>query len=140
MKRNKIIVIGSGRLGANIATTLSLLDEDVLILDKNETSFRKLSDEFSGYDVVGDATDLNVLENDAFIREAKEVVIVTNNDNINLFIALICFHVYDVPFIYARFSDTDKGRLVVNTTIHPIYPFTLSLEDYLSKRKKGDHS
>jgi trk system potassium uptake protein len=58
MKRNKFIVIGSGRLGANIATKMSELGEDVIIIDATDDSFRKLQDSFSGYQVVGDATDL----------------------------------------------------------------------------------
>lgn len=134
MKRNKSLVIGSGRLGASIATMLSDLGDDVLIIDKDGSSFRKLSDTFSGYDVVGDATDLSVLENEALIYEAKEVVIVTDSDNVNLFIAHLCFYLYDVPHIYVRFSDNDKGKLVEHTTIQTIYPFILSIEDFQAKR------
>ena len=83
MKRNKFIVIGSGRLGSSIATRMSELGEDVLIVDSNDDSFRKLHEAFSGYEVVGDATDMLVLEN-AYIKQAKTVVITTNNDNTNL--------------------------------------------------------
>jgi len=136
MKRNKTVVIGSGRLGANIAAKLSDLGNDVLIIDKDGSSFRKLSETFSGY-VVGDATDLGILENEAFIKEAKEVIITTDSDNVNLFIAHICFFIYDVPNIYVRFSDTDKGKLIEHTTIRAIYPFILSIEDFMEKRVGG---
>ena len=137
MKRNKTVVIGSGRLGANIAAKLSDLGNDVLIIDKDGSSFRKLSETFSGYDIVGDATDLGILENEAFIKEAKEVIITTDSDNVNLFIAHICFFIYDVPNIYVRFSDTDKGKLIEHTTIRAIYPFILSIEDFMEKRIGG---
>jgi saccharopine dehydrogenase-like NADP-dependent oxidoreductase len=76
MKRNKFIVIGSGRLGANIATKMSELGEDVIIIDLTEDAFRKLQESFSGYEMVGDATDLAVLES-AYIKHAKAVVITT---------------------------------------------------------------
>ncbi len=139
MKKNKSVVIGSGRLGANIAAMLSDAGNDVLIIDKDGSSFRKLADTFSGYDVIGDATDLTILENEALIKEAKEVIITTDSDNINLFIAHLCFYVFDVPNIYARFSDTDKGKLIENTTIRAIYPFILSIEEFMSMREVKHH-
>jgi trk system potassium uptake protein TrkA len=138
MNKTKSVIIGSGRLGASIATKLSNLGHDVLIIDKEITSFRKLDETFSGYDVIGDATDLTVLENDGFIKEANEVIITTDNDNVNLFIADICYYIYDVPNIYVRFSDIDKGKLVENTTIKTIYPFILSIQDFMKQREKRD--
>ena len=142
MKKNKSVVIGSGRLGASIAAMLSNAGNDVLIIDKDGSSFRKLSDTYSGYDVIGDATDLSILENEALIKEAKEVIITTDSDNINLFIAHLCFYLYDVPNIYARFSDNDKGKLIVNTTIKAIYPFILSIDEFMTMREeiKNEHN
>ena len=134
MKRNKVIVIGSGRLGSNIAGELSQSGEDVLIVDSNNDSFRKLSDTFTGYEVVGDATDLNVLEN-AYIKQAKTVAIVTNDDNINIYLSHVCYYIYDVPNIYVRLSDIDKGRLIEGTSIKAIYPFNLSIEEFLRLNK-----
>jgi len=130
MKRNKFIVMGSGRLGANIATKMSELGEDVIIIDANDDSFRKLHDSFSGYQVVGDATDLVVLEN-AMIKHAKTVVITTDSDNTNIFLAHICYYVYNIPKIYVRLADTEKGRLLEGTYIKAIYPFTLSLNEFM---------
>ena len=138
MKKNRVVVVGSGRLGSNIATELSQLGQDVLIIDKKASSFRQLGDSFSGYDVVGDATDLSILEIDTFIEETNEVIIATDNDNVNLFIAHICYYIYHVPHVYVRFSDTDKGKLIENTTIQAIYPFILSFDDFMRKRKSGD--
>lgn len=135
MKRNKFIVVGSGRLGSSIATKMSEMGEDVLIVDMSDDSFRKLQETFSGYEVIGDATDLMVLEN-AFIKQAKTVVITTNNDNTNIFLAHVCYYIYDVPEIYVRLSDTDKGALIDGTTIKAIYPFNLSIEEFL-RLKKG---
>ncbi|MFU8793212.1 MAG: potassium channel family protein [Acholeplasmataceae bacterium] len=134
MKRNKVIVIGSGRLGSNIAAELSMIGEDVLIIDSNNDSFRKLKETFSGFEVVGDATDLNVLEN-AYVKQAKTVAIVTNDDNVNIYLSHVCYYMYDVPNIFVRLSDTDKGRLIEGTTIKAIYPFNLSIEEFLRLNK-----
>jgi len=140
MKRSKILIVGSGRLGSSIAAKLSVKDNYVVIIDKDINSFRKLDEEFGGYDIVGDATDLQVLENEVLIREVNEVIITTDSDNVNLFIAHICFYIYDVPHIYVRLNDNDKGVLLNDTTIKPIYPFSLSFDDYMKKRKEnGNH-
>lgn len=134
MKRNKIIVVGCGRLGSNIATLLYRQGNDVILLDNSAKAFDKLMNSFGGYEIVGDATDLEVLEG-AFVKQAKEVVIVTGNDNINLYLAHICFHLYDVPNIYIRQEDDNMKKLIENTTIKAIYPFMLSVEDYLRLRE-----
>lgn len=139
MKKNKSVVIGSGRLGASIAAMLSNSGNDVLIIDKDDSSFRKLADTFSGYDIIGDATDLSILENEALIKEAKEVIITTDSDNVNLFIAHLCFNIIDVPNIYVRLSDIDKGRLIENTTIKAIYPFVLSIDEFMKMREESHH-
>jgi trk system potassium uptake protein TrkA len=133
--KKKILIVGSGRLGASIAANLSSQGKDVIIIDKNGESFRKLDDEFGGYDLIGDATDLTVLENEAIINEVNEVIITTDSDNVNLFIAHICFYIYNVPHVYVRLNDVEKGKLLDNTTIQAIYPFNLSFEDYLQARK-----
>lgn len=130
MKRNKFIVIGSGRLGSNIATSMSESGEDVIIIDAVDDSFRKLQESFSGYQVVGDATDLTILEN-SYIKQAKTVVITTDSDNVNIYLAHICFYVYNVPKIFVRLSDTDKGKLLEGTMIKAIYPFNLSYSEFM---------
>ena len=130
MKRNKFIVIGSGRLGSNIATHMSEMGEDVIIIDATDDSFRKLHESFSGYQVVGDATDLTTLEN-AYIKHAKTVVITTDSDNTNIYLAHLCYYIYNVPNIFARLADTDKGKLLEGTSIKAIYPFTLSLSEFM---------
>lgn len=137
MKRNKFIVIGSGRLGSNIATRMSELGEDVIVIDATDDSFRKLHESFSGYQVVGDATDLSVLEN-AFIRHAKTVVLTTDSDNINIFLAHVCYYIYNVPNIFVRLEDTDKGKLLEGTYIKAIYPFKLSFNEFLEMARQEE--
>jgi trk system potassium uptake protein TrkA len=116
---------------------MSEMGEDVIIIDSTEDAFRKLQESFSGYQVVGDATDLAVLEN-AFIKHAKTVVLTTDSDNTNIYLAHICYFVYNVPKIFVRLSDTDKGRLLEGTYIKAIYPFTLSLGEFMDQYEEGE--
>lgn len=137
MKKNKIIIIGCGRLGSNIAMLLYKQGVDVILIDNSAKAYNKLMGSFGGYEIIGDATDLEILEN-AGIKQAKEVIIVTGNDNINLYLSHICFHLYDVPNIYIRQESSDTKNLIENTTIKAIYPFMLSVEDYFRLKKEDN--
>ena len=81
--RNKNIIIGCGRLGASIANYEASLGGDVIVIDSNGESFDRLDELFSGYTIVADATDVDELE-EVGIANAKQVVITTGDDNVNL--------------------------------------------------------
>ncbi len=131
MKKNKSIVIGCGRLGSSIATHLSTNGKNVIMIDKEASSFRRLADAFNGYTLEGDATDIEFLTK-SFIKEATSVTIVTDNDNVNIFVAHICFHIFKVPSIFIRLADNKKSKLLENTNIKAIYPFILSFDEFVS--------
>lgn len=120
------MIIGCGRLGASVANYSSAQGNDVIVIDENSAAFTKLDETFSGYTVVADATDIEELE-DAFIDTVKEVIITTEDDNVNLFLAHLCADILEVPYVYVRFDDPDKGYLIAGGSIKAIYPFQLSL-------------
>ena len=129
--RNKILILGCGRLGSSIANNASARGENVIVVDSLSGSFERLDDNFSGYKVTGDATDVSLLEEDAYIKTANEVIITTGDDNVNLFLAHLCATLYSVPFVYVRFDDPDKAALIAGyPTIKAIYPFELSLNKF----------
>ncbi|MFA7701040.1 MAG: NAD-binding protein, partial [Bacilli bacterium] len=124
--RNKVLIIGCGRLGANIAALASEKGQNVIVVDRNHNSFDRLPESFSGYRVTGDATDLSLLE-EAYIKTAKEVVITTGDDNVNLFLAHVACLIYEVPSIYVRLDDPERGALLNGLKVKAIYPFELSI-------------
>lgn len=130
MAKTKIFVIGLSRFGAAVAEKLSLNGENVIVFDKKESAFKKLSDSFSGYQIIGDATQLELLEKNG-IKEAKRVIIATEYDNVNVFLAHLCYYHYQIKDVYIRMLDTDKKILIDGTTIKAIYPFELSLNRFL---------
>ncbi len=127
--KNKSIIIGCGRLGSSIANYSSSQGEDVIVIDEDKESFNRLDDVFSGYKIVANATDVDELE-EAGIESARQVVITTGDDNVNLFLAHLCARVYGVPYIYVRFDDPDKGLLIQGMSIKAIYPFQLSKDRF----------
>ena len=124
--KNSVIIVGCGRLGSSLATKLSMAGQDVVVLDASEKSFRKLPETFSGFQLVGDGTDVNNLEY-AGIKEAKMVLATTDDDNVNLFVAQVADRVYEIDRVYIRLNDADKSTLLENTHVVAVYPFLLSM-------------
>ena len=60
--KNKIVVIGCGRLGASIANDVSFRGKDVIVLDKDENSFARLDENFSGLKLVGNCSTIDELK------------------------------------------------------------------------------
>ena len=131
INKNTVVVIGIGRLGASIARKLSSDGENVLCIDYNTDSFNKL-DDFSGFTETGDATDLNFL-NKLDISKAKAIFITTDSDDINIYLGHVCFMIFNDLNIFIRLSDADKAKLLDGTPIKAIYPFLLSLDDFMEK-------
>lgn len=133
MKRNNekklTIVIGSSRLGANIASYNSQNGVYTVIIDKNPLAFRKLDSSFSGYQIEGDAENLDIL-NAANIKEATEVDVLTNSDNTNIFIANVVLKYFKVPLVLVRLMDTTKSVFLDDPRIRIISPAILSFRSY----------
>ncbi len=127
--KSVIVVIGIGRLGASIAKELSIQQYQVLAIDKDEKSFNKLDgiSGYSGFTLMGDASDISFIRAHK-IDEAKTIIVATDDDNANIFIAYMCFFVFNVPNILIRLYDSDKRKLLEKTTIKAIYPFELSMD------------
>ena len=125
---NYTIVIGCGRLGANLAGAISNSGGNVSIIDKNEESFRKLSPAFGGITIVGDGTELSVLL-EANIKKADAVVAVTNNDNINILVAQLAKEMYCVSHVIARLYDSERECVYNEFGIDTICPAVLSAKE-----------
>ena len=122
------IVIGCGRLGANLANTLSDKGGNVLIIDKNKDAFRKLSPSFGGLSITGDATDLDVLQ-EAQIGKASVVVAVSNSDNANIMAAQIARELFHIERVIARLYDPERECVYREFGIDTICPAILSAKE-----------
>lgn len=128
-RKKAIIIAGCSRFGAGLAGELSENGDDVIIIDKDDDAFRKLPPNFSGFQIVGNATDPDLLE-DAGIENASVVVAATDDDNINCMLAQMARRIYDVGEVFARLNDTDKEHLIGGLNIKAIYPARLSIEKF----------
>ena len=128
-KRETILVAGCGRLGATLAGALSNQGYDVVVIDRDNDAFRKLPANFSGFEVLGDVTDLDILL-EAGLKRAKIVAAVTDSDNVNCMVAQIASRLYAVGEVLARLNDTNNRRLLEGTNVRAIYPSLLALAEF----------
>lgn len=126
IKSNKnVLIIGCGRLGASIANTFSDKNMSVTIIDIQKDSFRKLSPSFLGLLMEGDGMDMDILE-EANIRKADVVIVVTDNDNINILVSQIAKNIFEIEEVIIRLYDHEKECVCRDSNINTIFPALLS--------------
>lgn len=84
----KIIIVGSGNVGSNIAKQLSQEGHNITIIDKDEKMVRKICDGWDVMGIVGSGASLSVLK-DAGSSSADLLIAVTDSDERNLFCCLM---------------------------------------------------
>ena len=124
-----IIIVGCSRFGTNIATELSLSGRDVVIIDINENSFRKLSANYSGFKVVGDAADIDTLM-EVDIYKATMLIAATNDDDVNIMISLIAKNILNIDTVITRLYDNEKEVVYEGLDIKIIRPTTLTINEF----------
>jgi trk system potassium uptake protein TrkA len=119
------VIMGCGRLGAGLAGELSDEERNVLVIDRDKDSFRKLPPSFGGLTLTGDAQDMNVLH-EAQIEKATAIVVVTDNDNTNIMIAQMAKELYKKECVITRLYDAERSYVYRDSGIHTICPAVLS--------------
>lgn len=126
-----IIIVGCGRLGSLLANRLSGQGCSVVIIDRREEAFSKLSIEFSGFRITGDAAEPAVLRQ-AKIDKADCFLATTNQDNLNLMLAQVAKVVFQVPKVMARIFDPARESVYREFGVETISPTKLSTDAFLS--------
>ena len=105
-----VIIVGCGRVGSELAKLLSGEGHNVVIIDKNHSSFDRLGNTFNGLTLVGNSFDLNLLKQ-AGIEKADAFCAVTNGDNTNLISAQAAKKIFNVPKVIARIYDPQRAHI-----------------------------
>jgi trk system potassium uptake protein len=97
----QVIVVGCGRLGAELAHRLFQRGHDVTVIDQVAAAFDNLHPLFRGRTVEGEVLNQDVLHR-AGIEHADALAAVTNSDTLNAVVAHVARTVYHVPHVVAR--------------------------------------
>lgn len=117
-----VVIMGCGRVGAELATTLDREGHHVTILDLNNDQFRRrLPSEFGGRAMVGNGIDMDALRR-AGIEHADAFVAVTQGDNRNVMAAQIAQHIFNVPRVVCRIYDPIREEIYHTLGIETISP------------------
>lgn len=103
------IVVGCGRVGAELAVTLELAGHSVAVIDKDRNAFgRYLPKRWNGRAVHGFGFDRDHLEQ-AGVTEAGGLAATTGGDNSNIVTARIARETYQIPRVVARIQDPRRA-------------------------------
>lgn len=111
----KIVVIGAGEVGYQLAKSLSEENLDITIIDINPNKVHRAVDTLDVIAIQGDGASQRTLK-EAKVQDADIVVAVTRIDEINL-IASQLSHELGARKIIARLRNTEYSRK--DTIIHP---------------------
>lgn len=106
----KIIIVGCGRLGSGLATTLADDGNTITVICDDEKKFKRLPPDFKGTKILGVEFDKGNLEK-AGIERADSLISCTESDDINALVARIARNYYRVPRVIARLYDQRKVDL-----------------------------
>jgi trk system potassium uptake protein TrkA len=116
----KAVVIGCGRVGSSVATTLASEGWDVSCIDEDEQALIRLGNWRGGF-VVGHAMDLGVLER-AGVPEADAVVVATDGDNTNIVVGQIVQKRYEIACVVARVLDPRRAEFYAARGLRTVCP------------------
>jgi len=117
----KIVIMGCGRVGAELATLLDREGQEVTILDIDPDAFGQLPSDFEGTCVVGNGIDQDVLQR-VGLADADAFVAVTPGDNRNVMASQVAKHIFDVPKVVCRIFDPIRQDLYHSLGLETISP------------------
>jgi trk system potassium uptake protein TrkA len=124
----KVVILGCGRVGARLATTLDAEGHRVTIVDRNPDAFRRfLNDGYGGEAVIGVGIDEDVLRR-AGIEDADVFVAATNLDNVNVMASQIAHHIFQVPKVIARLYDPIREEVYHTAGLATVCPTVVGAE------------
>jgi len=121
----KIIIIGAGKVGCQIAKTLSSEKHDVTLIEKDDVIRQSAQNSLDVLTILGNGANVRTLEV-AGIKQADMVIAVTSSDEVNM-IACMTAKQFGVPQKIARIRNPEylyanalsREKLGIDLTINP---------------------
>ena len=129
----ELIIIGCGRLGAELAYRLFKKGHTVTVVDHIAAAFKNLSKEFRGRTLEGEVLNRDVLLR-AGVESADGVAVVTNSDAVNLVVGHAIMENFQVPRVVVRNYDPRLRELYEIFQLQTVSSTTWGaqrLEDFL---------
>ncbi len=105
-----VVIVGCGRVGAELARLLSQEGKDVVVIDQNEGAFARLGEAFNGVTMKGSGVSTKTLQA-VGIERTDVFCALTNSDNINIMASQVAKGIFKVPRVIARVYDPLKATI-----------------------------
>jgi len=117
----KLVIMGCGRVGAELAIILDREGHQVTVLDIDPDSFAQLPPDFRGNVVVGNGIDQDVLRR-VGVSDADAFVAVTPGDNRNVMASQMAKHLFGVRRVVCRIFDPIREEMYHSLGMETIGP------------------
>lgn len=104
MPRMNVIVVGSGRLGSELANRLFVRGDQVTVIDRTAAAFSNLDPNFRGRTLEGDVLSEAMLHR-AGIERADALAAVTSSDSLNAIVGRVAVATYGIRHVVIRNYD-----------------------------------
>ena len=126
----RVMIIGCGRVGSVLASRLDEEGHQVVVLDRNQQAFRRLSEKFSGERRVGNGLVEEYVR--PALKEKMDILFVmTDKDNINLMIGQWVKNKFQVDRVITVVHDSILAGLYKELGLETICPTDLVIKDLL---------
>jgi trk system potassium uptake protein len=105
-----VVIMGCGRVGAELAQALERQGHTVAVVDQDPTAFRRLGSGFGGRRVSGVGFDQDTLR-EAGIEEAGAFAAVSSGDNSNIIAARVAGEMFGLEHVAARIYDPKRAEV-----------------------------
>ena len=123
---NKILIIGGGNIGFNLAKSVEQNFEDarLKIIEKNKDRAKFIANELNNTIVInGDGLDEDVLT-EANLQEVETVIALTNDDEDNLMVSVLV----------EKFSKNKRTMALINKPNYSLLQSSLKIDDLIDPR------
>ncbi len=121
-----ILIIGCGKVGAQLAGVLCRQGHDVSVISRKEEDFQALPDDFTGITTHGVPIDREVLKK-AGIESCDALTAMTQDDNTNIMVSQIATEIFNVPKVLARIYDPRRGDVFSHFGLQTVCPTNLTV-------------
>jgi trk system potassium uptake protein TrkA len=126
----KVMIIGCGRVGSVLANRLEEAGHQVVVLDRNQQAFRRLSEKFSGERIVGNGL-VEEFVRPTLQEKTDMLFAMTDKDNVNLMIAQRVKRNFQVERVIAIVHDSTLAGLYKELGVETVCPTDLVIKDLL---------
>ncbi len=106
----KVIIMGCGRVGEQLARLLVEEGHRVVVIDYDPAALARLGPNFKGERISGVGFDRDILVK-AGIEQADAFAAASSSDNANIIAARIAHNIFHVPRVVARLYDPQRAEV-----------------------------